>query len=845
MLYFCCNEGRREVTLKSGFNGIDYLEVLDSEAPFDPPGHQLRQQVLKVYLLKPLGNVLNKENVQIEGGDRIRDIQVIAITASPNSNEVQVRVNQWGDFSTYTLRFVQDSQHPQPPSWLDPILSFINFSFKVECPSEFDCHTERICPPEPHPQPEINYLAKDYASFRQLMLDRMALLMPDWQERNPADLGMALVELLAYVGDHLSYQQDAIATEAYLGTARQRTSIRRHTRLVDYSMHDGCNARTWVQIQIKTPKLELPQVDKDTGIRTRFLTQCSDAPLIPPEHLQEILSTQKPIVFEPMHDVTLHQGLNRLYFYTWSESCCCLPKGVTRATLNGDHPNLKAGMVLIVQEVLDPETGEPEDANPTHRHAVQLTAVNPCEDPLVRDAANQPTKLTEIVWSDEDALPFPVCISSTKLDPAGNQVPVSDVSVMLGNIVLADHGLTQAGESLRDGDHDRVPPIRLYKIPQLATGNRCQAVEPLPIFPRFRPQLSAAPLTFAVPYKSALSDNSPPSATATMQVSAQAAQGAILSLTDSINHQYWYRVPDLLTEHGNDPAFVVETETNGTAFLRFGDNTHGLRPTPDSQFTATYRTGNGTAGNIGAEAIAHIVCANSASDQIEKVWNPLPARGGTQPEAIEDVRQRAPSAFRTQERAVTPEDYAAMAERFPGIQRAVATFRWTGSWYTVLVCVDRIGGLRVDSGFKTQLRQHLERYRMAGHDLEIEDPIGVPLEIEMRVCVKPGYFRDGVKRALLQVFSSKVLPNGQPGIFHPDNFTFGQTVYLSPLYATAQAVDGVASVCITIFQRQGTPSNTALNEGKLVLGHLEIARLDNDPNFPDRGVFRLQMEGGK
>ena len=44
--------------------------------------------------------------------------------------------------------------------------------------------------------------------------------MPDWQERHVPDIGVALVELLAYVGDYLSYYQDAVATEAYLETAR-------------------------------------------------------------------------------------------------------------------------------------------------------------------------------------------------------------------------------------------------------------------------------------------------------------------------------------------------------------------------------------------------------------------------------------------------------------------------------------------------------------------------------------------------------------------------------------------------------------------------------------------------
>ena len=51
---------------------------------------------------------------------------------------------------------------------------------------------------------------------------------------------MTMVELLAYAGDLLHYRLDAVATEAFLDTARLRTSVRRHARLVDYRMHDGC-----------------------------------------------------------------------------------------------------------------------------------------------------------------------------------------------------------------------------------------------------------------------------------------------------------------------------------------------------------------------------------------------------------------------------------------------------------------------------------------------------------------------------------------------------------------------------------------------------------------------------
>jgi predicted phage baseplate assembly protein len=287
---------------------------------------------------------------------------------------------------------------------------------------------------------------------------------------------------------------------------------------------------------------------------------------------------------------------------------------------------------------------------------------------------------------------------------------------------------------------------------------------------------------------------------------------------------------------------VVEVENDGTAYLRFGDDEHGRRPDSGMTFAATYRVGNGVAGNVGADSLVHIV---SDDQHVASLRNPLAARGGVEPESIEDVRQRAPYAFRTQERAVTANDYAMMAQRNPKVQRAAGTFRWTGSWRTMFVTIDRFRGAKVDDTFKQDIETELEQYRMAGQDLDVNGPIYVSLEIEMQVCVKPDYFRAQVKQAILEIFSNRVLPDGQLGVFHPDKFTFGQTVYLSPLYFAAQAVDGVESVVITKFQRQGTDSDVALNAGRLDLARLEVARCDNDPNFPEHGIFNLVLDGGK
>ena len=42
------------------------------------------------------------------------------------------------------------------------------------------------------------------------MRNRIASIMPEWKENNPADVGNVLLEILAYVGDHLHYYQDAV-----------------------------------------------------------------------------------------------------------------------------------------------------------------------------------------------------------------------------------------------------------------------------------------------------------------------------------------------------------------------------------------------------------------------------------------------------------------------------------------------------------------------------------------------------------------------------------------------------------------------------------------------------------
>ena len=256
MTYFCCDTLRRSVTAASAFNGIDFVEIVDLDAPTPA----LRQRLLHVYLLKdPAPLVLTPDNFRIEGGERIRDIRITAVTMAPGgqANLVEIEVDRAGDYSFYRLSLVTSLLDSNPPPQFDAMLASVEFSFKAECPTSFDCQPRWICPCPPDDVPSIDYLARDYESFRRTMLDRMATTIPNWTERNPADLGVTLVELLAFVGDDLSWRQDDAHTEAFLGRARRRASVRRLARLVDYHMSDGTNARTYVHVDVSADVVPL------------------------------------------------------------------------------------------------------------------------------------------------------------------------------------------------------------------------------------------------------------------------------------------------------------------------------------------------------------------------------------------------------------------------------------------------------------------------------------------------------------------------------------------------------------------------------------------------------------
>ena len=138
--------------------------------------------------------------------------------------------------------------------------------------------------------------------------------------------------LFAHVGDLLSYHQDAIATEAYLGTARRRVSVRRHARLVDYFPQEGVNARVFLHVEVSS------DIVLAKGMQA-FTALPGQAPRLAPgsPDLARALALG-PEIFETLHSAHLFHAHNEIAFYTWGDTGCRLPQGSTSATLKGQFP---------------------------------------------------------------------------------------------------------------------------------------------------------------------------------------------------------------------------------------------------------------------------------------------------------------------------------------------------------------------------------------------------------------------------------------------------------------------------------------------------------------------------
>jgi hypothetical protein len=795
--------------------GIDFVEVSTS------------QIVLDVYFLRDpaavvpsLVNNITADQIRIwspSGGERLATATVTGVSWPASTRRfMRVTVAAPGDFSLYTLR-IEDPR-------IDRYYNDYSFTFKVNCESDLDCTpSPHECCADPVIEEAPDYLARDFWSFRGALLDFASRRFPAWKDRLEADAGVMLAEAMSALGDELAYYQDRVAREAHFETASQRRSLRRHARLVDHELHDGTCATAWLEIVASGPALTVPA---GTVVEAR-----DDAGRVTPFQIGTGLTE---MVATPVRTFAVDSGRNSIPAHVWDEDDTCLPCGATEVYLAGTRsailplddtpPGQPAGRWVFLRAT-STIAGLPE-----RRHRVRLIEVTDREPDgvtLMRDTV-QNVPITRVRWEAEQALPFEMELTTLTL--RGNVVPAVAGTMRTQDFtigVVANSSDPVAVE--REGANGSI--AYLFSLPDPDGLDLCRRGEnPYAAIPDVRlDQVVGNALREWTWRRSLIGDF------ATLS-------GATASLPSdthfTLDDGTWSAVAAF--DRVGETLTHVDYKRGAGTTTRFGDGVFGRMPAPASRFRARYRVGNGARFNLGADALKY--CTHPA---ITGITNPLPTSGGLAPETPAEARQLAPEGFRARTyRAVRPEDYAEAAERVEWVQRAGATFRWTGSWLTAFVTPDPLNAFTLTRERRNELELWLDRFRQAGRETHAIDPVYANLDLEVVARVEDSAYPGEVRAAVMRALFGKPTSGRPMGFFSPDKFTFGIPLHRSALEAAIQSVPGVCGVeGIRIRRRGWTPWGTWTTLSFTVAAN-EIVRVQNDPQYPERGSLRLKLVGG-
>ncbi len=259
----------------------------------------------------------------------------------------------------------------------------------------------------------------------------------------------------------------------------------------------------------------------------------------------------------------------------------------------------------------------------------------------------------------------------------------------------------------------------------------------------------------------------------------------------------WTRVIDLVDSSPTAKHYTITIDNEGWVYLQFGDGEMGAVPAAGTNnIRATYRTGGGSTGNVGANTITELL---TVIDHVQSVTNPLAATGGMDAETVRHAKVLALAKWRAQMSGLTSEaikslllDY--VSEDYGAIAQAVAVGIDN---LTIDVRFVPASGGNPAAGFKAEVAAYLngDDIRAILTEVRVSDPSYLDVGYDIEIWIADGYFRDQVIEQVRQA----IVRFGSPTYRDADGLypnEFGAVVALSKLSREIQNVKGIDRVVI-------------------------------------------------
>lgn len=260
-----------------------------------------------------------------------------------------------------------------------------------------------------------------------------------------------------------------------------------------------------------------------------------------------------------------------------------------------------------------------------------------------------------------------------------------------------------------------------------------------------------------------------------------AVGGSESTLTVRVDGVAWEQVDTLYGFGGTARVYVVRIDNDANATVVFGDGKSGARlPTGQENVTATYRSGVGSEGEVGAGTLTLL---KTRPFGIRSVTNPLAASGANDPEQLDDARTNAPLTVLTLDRIVSLQDYEDYARAYPGIGKARADAIWNGENEVVHLTV--ADGDAVVSPLYERLLESIEAARDPLRPVVLDTFQPFVFFVTAKVLIDDAYLWDDVEAALHEALTAA---------FSFEARAFGQPVTAAEVLQVMHGVDGVLAV---------------------------------------------------
>ena len=250
----------------------------------------------------------------------------------------------------------------------------------------------------------------------------------------------------------------------------------------------------------------------------------------------------------------------------------------------------------------------------------------------------------------------------------------------------------------------------------------------------------------------------------------------------SVNGVAWQEVQSFYGQPKNAQIFVLHEDDGGQTHVSFGDGVNGsLPPTGTNNIVATYRYGGGAA----APDPETLTVVQTPTPGLKGVRNPLPPTGGSDPDQPSQLRSLAPQSVLTFNRAVSLDDYAAIALTASGVTQAAASYAFDPTSQRPAVVLWIAG----DANATASAAAAVAGTEMPGQKVIYQTAVGVTSILSLTYVRDRRYADSAVQADLMTA-----LADPSAGLFAPANVGIGQPTYQSQIAAACLAVPGVVAI---------------------------------------------------